>query len=256
MRTNIFLLSLLVSFAFAENADIEEILNENESNFSLSEKSQDKVNDLSTEKDSLLAEWKVVVKQVEGLKIYNEQKRRQIAAQEERLATISAQTKEIDVITRDIPVLMEEMVEVLDNFVMLDAPFSLDERVNRINQITAILTDPTVTKSEQVRQVMEAYSIEGEYGRTIETYEDAIEIDGEEKVVNILRIGRIALMYQLKDQSQAGVWDTEANGGKGGWVEVDGYRLAIRDGIRMANKTAPLDLLAVPVKFKAKKGDK
>ena len=191
MRTNIFLLSLLVSFAFAENADIEEILNENESNFSLSEKSQDKVNDLSTEKDSLLAEWKVVVKQVEGLKIYNEQKRRQIAAQEERLATISAQTKEIDVITRDIPVLMEQMVEVLDNFVMLDAPFSLDERVNRINQITAILNDPTVTKSEQVRQVMEAYSIEGEYGRTIETYEDAIEIDGEENVVNILRIGRI-----------------------------------------------------------------
>ena len=40
---------------------------------------------------------------------------------------------------------------------------------------------------------MEAYSIEGEYGRTIETYEDAIEIDGEEKVVNILRIGRILL---------------------------------------------------------------
>ena len=98
MRTNILLLSLLAFFASAENTDIEEILNENESNFSLSEKSQDKVNDLSTEKDSLLAEWKVVVKQVEGLKIYNEQKRRQIKAQEERLATIAEQTKEIVVI--------------------------------------------------------------------------------------------------------------------------------------------------------------
>ena len=159
MRTNILLLSLLASFAFAENTDIEEILNENESNFSLSEKSQDKVNDLSTEKDSLLAEWKVVVKQVEGLKIYNEQKRRQIKAQEERLATIAEQTKEIVVIKRDIPALMEKMAEGLDEFVRLDAPFSLDERIARVNQVTNTLSDPTVTTSEQVRQILEAYSI-------------------------------------------------------------------------------------------------
>ena len=245
MRTYIYLLSLLAFFAFSENTDIEEILSENENNFSLSEKSQSEVNDLSTEKDSLLAEWKVVVKQVEGLKIYNEQKRRQIKAQEERMVTLAEQTRQVVVIQRQIPPLMERMADSLEQFVSLDAPFSLDERVKRINQVRATLSDPKVTASEQVRQVLEAYNIEREYGRTIETYEDAIVIDGEEKVVNILRIGRLALMYQLKDQSQAGIWDSEQND----WVEVSGYRLPVRDGIRMANKTAPLDLLAVPVKF-------
>tara|TARA_B100001113_G_scaffold265154_1_gene220066 strand:+ start:1862 stop:2611 length:750 start_codon:yes stop_codon:yes gene_type:complete len=245
MRTYIYLLSLLAFFAFSENTDIEEILSENENNFSLSEKSQSQVNDLSTEKDSLLAEWKVVVKQVEGLKIYNEQKRRQIKAQEERMVTLAEQTRQVVVIQRQIPPLMERMADSLEQFVSLDAPFSLDERVKRINQVRATLSDPKVTASEQVRQVLEAYNIEREYGRTIETYEDAIIIDGEEKVVNILRIGRLALMYQLKDQSQAGIWDSEQND----WVEVSGYRLPVRDGIRMANKTAPLDLLAVPVKF-------
>jgi lipopolysaccharide biosynthesis regulator YciM len=140
---------------------------------------------------------------------------------------------------------MERMANSLEQFVSLDAPFSLDERYKRINQVRNTLSDPKVTASEQVRQVLEAYNIEREYGRTIETYEDAIVLGGEEKVVNILRIGRLALMYQLKDQSEAGVWDAEA----GEWVEVSGYRLPVRDGIRMANKTAPLDLLAVPVKF-------
>jgi len=245
MRTYIYLLSLLAFFGFSENTDIEEILSENENNFSLSEKSQSQVNELSTEKDSLLAEWKVVVKQVEGLKIYNEQKRRQIKAQEERMVTLAEQTRQVVVIQRQIPPLMERMADSLEQFVSLDAPFSLDERVKRINQVRATLSDPKVTASEQVRQVLEAYNIEREYGRTIETYEDAIIIDGEEKVVNILRIGRLALMYQLKDQSQAGIWDSEQND----WVEVSGYRLPVRDGIRMANKTAPLDLLAVPVKF-------
>jgi len=245
MRTYLYLLSLLAFFAFSENTDIEEILSENENNFSLSEKSQSQVNDLSTEKDSLLAEWKVVVKQVEGLKIYNEQKRRQIKAQEERMVTLAEQTRQVVVIQRQIPPLMERMADSLEQFVNLDAPFSLNERVKRVNQVRNTLSDPKVTASEQVRQVLEAYNIEREYGRTIETYEDAIVLDGEEKVVNILRIGRLALLYQLKDQSEAGIWDTETNQ----WVKVDGYRIPVRDGIRMANKVAPLDLLSVPVKF-------
>ena len=188
---------------------------------------------------------KTLLEQVEGLKIYNAQKRQQIKAQEERLVTLAEQTRQVVVIQRQIPPLMERMADSLEQFVNLDAPFSLNERVKRVNQVRNTLSDPKVTASEQVRQVLEAYNIEREYGRTIETYEDAIVLDGEEKVVNILRIGRLALLYQLKDQSEAGIWDTETNQ----WVKVDGYRIPVRDGIRMANKVAPLDLLSVPVKF-------
>ena len=197
MKRYVYLLSLLAVFAYADTADIDQILEENDSTISLSEKSQEKVDNLSTEKDSLLAEWKVVVKQVEGLKIYNAQKRQQIKAQEERLVTLAEQTKQVVVIQRQIPPLMERMANSLEQFVALDAPFSLDERYKRINQVRATLSDPKVTASEQVRQVLEAYNIEREYGRTIETYEDAVVLDGEEKVVNILRIGRLALMLSL-----------------------------------------------------------
>jgi hypothetical protein len=220
MKRYVFLLYILAIFATANDADIEQILEENQTSISQSETSQEKVDNLSTEKDSLLAEWKVVVKQVEGLKIYNAQKRQQIKAQEERLVTLAEQTKQVVVIQRQIPPLMERMANSLEQFVSLDAPFSLDERYKRINQVRNTLS-----------------------GRTIETYEDAIVLDGEEKVVNILRIGRLALMYQLKDQSEAGIW----NGS--GWEKVSGYRIPVRDGIRMANKTAPLDLLPLPVKF-------
>ena len=70
-----YLTLLSCSFIFADNTEIEQILVENNENIALSEESQENVDNLSSEKDSLLAEWKVVVKQVEGLKIYNEQKR-------------------------------------------------------------------------------------------------------------------------------------------------------------------------------------
>ncbi|MFL2691011.1 MAG: DUF3450 domain-containing protein [Gammaproteobacteria bacterium] len=246
MKNYIALLAIVSGLVFSENNELNQILVENADNINLSEESQQEVDTLAVEKDSLLAEWKVVVKQVEGLKIYNEQKRRQIKAQEERLVTLEEQTRQVVVIQRQIPPLMQRMADSLEQFVNLDAPFSLNERLKRVTQVRATLLDPRVTASEQVRQVLEAYNIEREYGRTIETYEDSIVLDGEEKVVNILRIGRLALMYQLKDQSEAGIWNAQSNS----WEEVSGYRLPARDGIRMASKTAPLDLLAVPVKIK------
>ena len=246
MKSYLYLLSLLALLAMGNNADIDQILEENNNTIVESESSQDKVDNLSDEKDSLLAEWKVVVKQVEGLRIYNAQKRAQIKAQEDRLLVLENQTKEIDTTKRLIPGVMTNIALELEKDIKDNAPFLIDVRLGRVNQVLDILVDPTVTESERVRQVLEAVNIEREYGRTIETYEDAIVLDGEEKVVNILRIGRLALLYQLKDQSEAGVWDNELKE----WVKVEGYRIPIRDGIRMANKTAPLDLLSLPIKFK------
>ena len=246
MKSYLYLLSLLALLAMGNNADIDQILEENNNTIVESESSQDKVDNLSDEKDSLLAEWKVVVKQVEGLRIYNAQKRAQIKAQEDRLLVLENQTKEIDTTKRLIPGVMTNIALRLERDIKDNAPFLIDVRLGRVNQVLDILVDPTVTESERVRQVLEAVNIEREYGRTIETYEDAIVLDGEEKVVNILRIGRLALLYQLKDQSEAGVWDNELKE----WVKVEGYRIPIRDGIRMANKTAPLDLLSLPIKFK------
>ena len=249
MRLKVYILVLLSIFAHANNAELEQILNENSETITDSGQSQDTIDDLQLEKDSLLAEWKVTVKQVEGLKIYNAQKRRQIKAQEERLVLLDEQTIAVEKMQRQVPPVMKTALEDLLVFINDDVPFLMDERNKRIAQVLATFDNPKVTASENVRQVLEAYNIEREYGRTIETYEDSIVLDGEEKVVNILRIGRLALMYQLKDQSETGVW----NGTE--WEEVSGYRIPVRDGIRMANKTAPLDLLFLPVKVTNEGGE-
>ena len=74
MRLYVYILVLLSIFAHANNAELEQILNENSEIITESEQSHDTIDDLQLEKDSLLAEWKVTVKQVEGLKIYNAQK--------------------------------------------------------------------------------------------------------------------------------------------------------------------------------------
>ena len=105
--------------------------------------------------------------------------------------------------------------------------------------------------------MLQAYNIEAEYGRKIDTYEDELS-DGT--VVNILVIGRIGMFYQTKDERTSGRWNNEKNPLTGeaiGWEELSSsYRKPIRDAIRIAKKLAPTDMLLMPVvKEQLAKGD-
>ena len=241
-KFNIAQLCMIVSISgILSSTDMESVLEVGRDNQMLSAKSQDRIDITERQTDRIVNEWKAVSKQVEGLKLYNEQKRIQITAQLELMDKLDDQLVQVVVMQRQIPPLAQRMLESLESFINLDTPFRIEERQNRIDLVRSSLAKPKVTASEQVRQVLEAYNIEAEYGRKIDTYESALE-DGT--VVNILVIGRIGMFYQTKDEQSSGRW----NNATGTWDELPGsYRKPIRDGIRMAKKLAPTDMLMMPV---------
>ena len=241
-------LPLLLCFAVTASANevsvevnMESILEIGRENQTLSASSQDRIDSTERQTDKLINEYKVVSKQVEGLKLYNAQKRIQIQAQLDLMDKLDEQLVQVVVMQRQIPPLAGKMLDTLETFINLDTPFRSEERKTRVDLVRSSLSKPKVTASEQVRQVLEAYNIEAEYGRKIDTYEDKLS-DGT--VVNILVIGRIGMFYQTKDERTSGRWDNET----GTWEELPGsYRKPIRDGIRMAKKLAPTDMLLMPV---------
>ena len=221
--------------------NMESVLEVGRDNQQLSATSQDRIDATERQTDKIVNEYKVVSKQVEGLKLYNAQKRIQIQAQLDLMDKLDEQLVQVVVMQRQIPPLAGKMLDSLETFIQLDTPFRAEERRARIDLVRSSMSKPKVTASEQVRQVLEAYNIEAEYGRKIDTYEDKLS-DGT--VVNILVIGRIGMFYQTKDERTSGRWDNEV----GEWVELPGsYRKPIRDGIRMAKKLAPVDMLLMPV---------
>jgi hypothetical protein len=221
--------------------NMESVLEVGRENQQLSATSQDKIDATERQTDKIVNEYKVVYKQVEGLKLYNAQKRIQIQAQLDLMDKLDEQLVQVVVMQRQIPPLAGKMLDSLETFIKLDTPFRAEERRARVDLVRSSMSKPKVTASEQVRQVLEAYNIEAEYGRKIDTYEDKLA-DGT--VVNILVIGRIGMFYQTKDERTSGRWDNEV----GEWVELPGsYRKPIRDGIRMAKKLAPVDMLLMPV---------
>ena len=244
MKNKIKIFHLVMIFSISglmSSSDMESVLEIGRDNQILSAQSQDKIDLTERQTDKIVNEWKAVSKQVEGLKLYNEQKRIQIKAQLELMDRLDEQLVQVVVMQRQIPPLAQRMLESLESFINLDTPFRIEERTNRIDLVRSSLAKPKVTASEQVRQVLEAYNIEAEYGRKIDTYESTLT-DGT--VVNILVVGRIGMFYQTKDEQSSGRWNNDTNS----WDELPGsYRKPIRDGIRMAKKLAPTDMLMMPV---------
>ena len=243
MKYKINALHLVMIFSISGflSSDMESVLEVGRDNQILSAQSQNKIDLTERQTDKIVNEWKAVSKQVEGLKLYNEQKRIQIQAQLDLMDKLDEQLVQVVVMQRQIPPLAQRMLESLETFINLDTPFRIEERQNRIDLVRSSLAKPKVTASEQVRQVLEAYNIEAEYGRKIDTYESTLK-DGT--VVNILVIGRIGMFYQTKDEQSSGRWNNDTNS----WDELSGtYRKPIRNGIRMAKKLAPTDMLMMPV---------
>ena len=241
-KFNLMHICMVISLSgLLSSTDMESVLEVGRDNQLLSAKSQDNIDATERKTDKIVNEWKAVSKQVEGLKLYNEQKRIQIQAQLDLMDKLDEQLVQVVVMQRQIPPLAQRMLESLESFIALDTPFRIEERQNRIDLVRSSLAKPKVTASEQVRQVLEAYNIEAEYGRKIDTYESTL-LDGT--VVNILVIGRIGMFYQTKDEQSSGRWNNETNT----WDELPGsYRKPIRNGIRMAKKLAPTDMLMMPV---------
>ena len=244
LKKSLVVLTMLTTFVAA--TEMELVLEVGRDNTELSAQSQEKIDATESATDKLVNEYKVVSKQVEGLKLYNAQKRIQIQAQLDLMDQYDEQLVQVVVMQRQIPPLAQRMLEGLEKYVSLDTPFHIEERKQRLDLVRASLSNPKVTASEQVRQILEAYNIEAEYGRKLDAYDETIVLDGQEVVVNILRVGRLGMFYQTKDGRDTGYWDPDTQT----WEEISGsYRTQIRDGIRMAKKEAPIDMLMLPVKI-------
>lgn len=225
-------------------ATLDEVLGVRSSTTVDGRQSQAKIDQVAEETRDLLQQYKTVMKVVDGLRVYNQQQRRLIATQEEELEQLAASIENVTVIQRQIPPLIERMIDNLEKFVDLDIPFLINERRERIEFLRDTLDRADVSTAEKFSQVLQAYQVENTYGTTIEAYTDTIQLDGKPRQVDMLKWGRVALVFQTPDQEVTGVWDKQ----QAGWVILDDeFRTGVRDGLRIARKTQTADLVRLPV---------
>jgi septal ring factor EnvC (AmiA/AmiB activator) len=239
--------ALLVSWAVTVHATpamVQTTVNEQTSANRAAAASQAKINTLDDETQTMLGDYRATLRETESLRRYNEQLELQIKSQNEEIVSITQQIEEIERTNREIYPLMQRMIETMDQFVKLDVPFLLQERTERVANMKAMMNRADVSTAEKYRRILEAYTIEMEYGRTLEAYEGKLGEGDKERTVNFLRIGRSALMYQTLDGDETGYWDTD----KKEWVEDNGYDDDVAHGLKVARKAVAPDLLIAPVR--------
>jgi len=230
--------------ALVETIALEQIVTERLEGNSGGVLSQGKVDLLSNETDELAVQYKTALHQIDALRIYNKQVEDLVQSQLAEIADLQRQIDEVELAGRLITPLMFEMIEALDDFIALDVPFLLEERTERIASLREIMKRSDVSDAERYRRILEAYQIENEYGRTIEAYSGPMQLEGQARTVDFLRVGRIVLLYQTRDSILSGAWDQKAKT----WNALSSeYRTAIRQGFRVARKEAAPDLLRLPV---------
>jgi hypothetical protein len=209
-----------------------------------SKDSQIIVSNLSDERQDLLGQYRLVLQQIDRLIAYNDYVERLIVDQEAQITDIRKQLDQFALIERGIVPLMLDSIDILDKFIDLDVPFLLAERKARVARLRTIMDLSDVTVSEKYRQIMDAYQIETTYGRDIEAYTGLLEIDGESRQVDFLRIGRTSLTYQTPDQEETGFWNKQA----GQWEKLPNkYQNYVTQGLRVARKQVTPNLLELPI---------
>ncbi len=189
---------------------------------------------------SVDSEFARELKLVEALKVYNAQLQDQIKAQGTADAEIRRSIESAGKLEPQVAPLLDKMLTALDRFVKADLPFKLDERQESLGRLKALMLDPTASTSVRYRQIMDIYAAEMEYGTTYEAYDAVIG----ETPVDMLRIGRVGLYYQTKDQKTSAMYD---NVNKEWKILPESTNRDVRKAIKVAAKTVAPELLSLTI---------
>ena len=126
---------------------------------------------------------------------------------------------------------------------MMSSDLSTKERKLRVDELKNILKQSNISTSEKFRRVFEAYQIENEYGRTIESYRDEIFFDSNTYNVEIFRLGRVGLYARTSDGRHTAMYSKK----DGMWIRKKGIDSELVIALKIARKELPPSLLKLPI---------
>jgi len=244
---NLTFISLLNTFwvipAQAET-ELNSVLTTKQQSQVQAQKTQQKIINLDNKTNEVIAEYRSLLKENAILATYNKQLDKQQQQQQTRLNKLDVNMANVREIRMELMPLMKEMIQVLTLFVKNDIPFLWQERQLRLTELNALLDNPNIAIADKYRRILEAYQIETEYGDTIETWQAQLPLSSSNRVVQLIKIGRIGLYYLTPDQKNAGYWNKTNRT----WEDLPESWLArVKQAYQVAdNKTVPT-LLALPL---------
>ena len=207
------------------------------------EQVQEQINQLDDQRSDMVAEFRTLLQRTQAAELYARQQEKVVESQRREMESLRDQLERVDEITAQTTPMLIDMISDLEAFVKADLPFKLEERTQSIESLRAAMENPQVPIVEQYRLIIEAYKREMEYGRTIQTWPEEIDIDGKPVMVDMFLYGRVALVYLSPDKKYAARYDRAS----GTWMPVPNkFKEDIAKAIKVAKGTTTPSVLYAP----------
>jgi biopolymer transport protein ExbB len=140
--------------------------------------------------------------------------------------------------------LLDHAVTALRHRIESGPPFKIKERLAHLARLEKLVKEASIEITEKYRQILEAYRIELDYAKSVFAYSDLLQLDAEERLVDFLCVGRLALYYQTMDGHKSGIW----RGDQKRWQPLSSEdNEAVAQGLRTARKIDPPQLIVLPM---------
>lgn len=161
----------------------------------------------------------------------------------QEIDALKIDNKSLEATRRSLIPLLEEMVARLELLIADDLPFKTLQRQKSVTELKNLLQVTNVSQAEKLRKILQTYRQELDYGKTLEAYNEEIELEGAKQMVKILRLGRIGLYY-LTLNNEAGYYDYQAKK----WQKLKSSgREQVKKAIEMAEKSGIPQLIKLPL---------
>ncbi|MBN2704806.1 MAG: DUF3450 domain-containing protein [Deltaproteobacteria bacterium] len=170
---------------------------------------QTKVDSWSAAREALVQELLNAKTQCEWDRFQNKKFHQYVEHKKNTITELRRQQEQMTMLRRELEPFLDTAVEELTSQVGADLPFLARERRDRLGFLSATLTDPELLLGEKLRRVLEALQVEADYGNSVEVSEEKITVENREKIVQILRLGRLVLFYLTLDGREVGQWDRD-----------------------------------------------
>jgi len=207
---------------------------------------QEKAQKWHSDKESLKTRYHQVKEEAENAELNAKRLKGLVERQEAYLSRNKKKLLEMEKIRQGLIPFLEEVVSRLEAHTNKDLPFLTEERTSRIRNLKEVLYDPEVTLADKFRRVFEALQVEMNYGKTVEVTQEEINFKEQKLLVNVLRVGRTALIMQTIDEKEIALYSD-------GWNALpDTYKKEIKKAIDIAQRRRPVEFVNLPVKVIAK----
>ncbi len=174
---------------------------------SASAASQQRVDKSAEQSIKLNAEIEQLQQEVKNLQVYQDHLNALVVSQEQEVSSLEGQIDEIKSTRQGVVPLMYQMIEGLKQNLAQDVPIKPVQRAERIAKLEDMMVRADIADAEKYRRILEAYQIELDYGTKLGLYQGQISADGKQLEVDVLHMGRLALVARSLNGQNFWSWD-------------------------------------------------